>query len=131
MLVELERPNAGNFTLDSTLTYTTTEGEQLSESLSAGYDGQPLDEYSAHYAQTSVHKTIALAILVSGMKEAANRYADDSEGAITHIEQVVLRIDQDATQLQDEKIDEEVELAQALRDLMVEGAEQGDFYGDY
>jgi Ca-activated chloride channel homolog len=131
MLVEVERLTDEAFSLDGTLSYNTLEGEELTESINAGYEAQTLDENGAYYAQTSVHKTVALAILVTGMKDAATVYADDSQAAIAQIEDVVIRINQDATQLEDENMNVEVELAQALRDLMVDGAEQGDFYGSY
>ena len=74
-------------------------------------------------------KTVALAVLVSSMKQAAELYSVDREQAIENMTGALARISADAQALDDEALTTEVNLARDLLRLMEQGAEQGDLYG--
>ena len=111
------------------LTYETPDGELVEEEIVATYTGQPLDDHGQYFEQVSVGKTVALAVLVSAMAEAAEQYQTDRESAITTMRMATDRFTADAESLADEALAPEVELARELLSLMQQGAEQGDLYG--
>jgi len=111
------------------LSYRTPEGGLVEEDVDAAYGGEPLDERGQYFEQPSVGKTIALAILVSSMKDAAEVYATDRELAVQTMTGALARISADALSLDDEALAAEVDLANDLLQLMEQGAEQGDLYG--
>ena len=76
-----------------------------------------------------VGRTVALALLVDGMKAAAEVYGEDPETAIARMEAVCARINRDVDDLQDAALEPERDLAQAILQLMIAGAAQGDMYG--
>ncbi|MEZ4389042.1 MAG: VWA domain-containing protein [Candidatus Krumholzibacteriia bacterium] len=82
------------------------------------------------FEQPIVGRTVALAMLVDGMKAAATDYGDAPEAAIARMEAVCARFAQDIEQLADADLETERGLGEALLQLMVEGAPQGDMYGD-
>ena len=73
---------------------------------------------------------MALAVLVSGMREAAERYVNESdrESAVAHRTAVRDRFVADAAALGDASLDAEIAFTEALLALMVAGAPQGDLY---
>ncbi len=77
--------------------------------------------------QPAVEGSVALALLVSGMEEAAAAYALDPEGAAASLRSVVERFSADAEG--DEALAAEIEFAAELLRLMEAGAPQGDLYG--
>lgn len=118
------------FAVDAALSYTTPEGLNLEENLSANTTGQTLDNRGHFYAQASVGKTVALAILVSSMNQAATLYGSDAEAAISLLEKARLRFQADAEALADSALMPEVKLTEDLLQLMKDGAEQGTLYGN-
>jgi Ca-activated chloride channel family protein len=115
--------------LSGSLSYRTPDGELVQEEIEAAYHGEPLDELGQYFEQTGVGKTVALAVLVSNMKQAAELYSEDRELAIEIMTGALARFSADAQALDDEAVALEVDLAQDLLLLMEQGAEQGDLYG--
>jgi len=134
MLLELQPPAEGSvedLAVTGKLAYTTPGGQDVSETIAAAYDGSPLDERGHWYAQHNVGRTVALALLVDGMHTAASAYAEDREAAVATMEGVAARFDADVAALDDEDLPVEVALAEALLELMRDGAEQKSLYGPY
>lgn len=111
------------------LSYTSTSGQALTDSLSSAYSGAPLDARGMYFEQPSVGKTVSLAMLVSAMKSAAELYAIDHAAAIAKMEKVVTRISDDAKAFADPSFDRDVKLATDILALMKKGAPQGNLYG--
>lgn len=131
LLLELSGLGEQGFKANAALSYETRDGERVEQTLEAHHDGQGLDERGHSFEQRSVAKATALALLVSGMREAAEAYQGDAAVAVERMTTVAERIGADAAALDDEALDAEVELAQALLALMESGAPQGDLYGGY
>jgi Ca-activated chloride channel family protein len=123
-------PSFPAFQLGADLTYRTLAGQTVTDTLQAIYDGAPLDARGHHYEQPGTARTVALALLVSGMREAAERYELDQASAVAHMTQVRDRFVADAAALGDPTLDVEVAFTEALLALMVQGAPQGDLYPD-
>ncbi len=123
-------PTFPTFQLSADLAYRTPDGQPITDTLQAIYDGAPLDPRGHHYEQPGTAKTVALAVLVSGMREAAERYASepDRASAVAHMTAVRDRFVTDAAALGDASLDAEVAFTEALLALMVAGAPQGDLY---
>ncbi len=115
--------------LHGNLNYLTPDGEEITQSLEINYPEGPLTEQGRYFEQASVGKTVALAILVANMKQAAELYQSNQAQAVTLMNKVVTRIRADAEPLDDLALQVEVELAERLLALMTEGAPQGDLYG--
>ena len=113
------------------LSYADEQGNLRDESLSASYAGQPLDERGAFMPQVGIDKTVALALLVSGMHEAADSYATSKPEGIARLESTLERFAQDATAIGDPDIDAEADFWPKLLDLMKQGAPMGNLYGGY
>ncbi len=111
------------------LTYETLQGEQVEDQFEAVCDGQDTDERGMFFEQPAVGKTLALAILVSNMKRAAQEYGSSKFRAVEIMRAVVERIEADAGSQDDEALVPEVELARQLYELMEQNAPQGDMYG--
>ncbi len=111
------------------LAYTTLTGESVNQDLQVLYPAGAPDERGMLFEQPSVGKVVALAVLVSGMKAAAEVYAGDRGEAVGIMQAVTDRIRLDATALDDPALQPEVELAEDLLDLMEQDAPQGDLYG--
>ncbi len=79
----------------------------------------------AWFERPIVGRTVALAMLVDGMKTAAAIYGEDPEAAIEHLETVCARIGQDIDDLQDMALEPERDLGEAMLQLMRDGAPQG------
>jgi Ca-activated chloride channel homolog len=109
------------------LSYRTPSGELFSGTLTPAYDGSPLDERGQHFAQPSTARTVALALLVSEMHEAAVAYGTAPETAAARMRAAHERFAADAAG--DETLSAEVPFSQALLDLMAAGAPQGTLYG--
>lgn len=111
------------------LSYRTPDGEPVEQEVAAAYVGEPLDESGQYFDQATMGKTVALAILVSSMKDAAELYSVDREQAIEIMTGALARISADAQALGDEALTSEVDLANDLLQLMEQAAPQGDLYG--
>lgn len=120
-----------SFAVSGLLRYTTPAGEPVENTLSASYAGEALDARGHYYQQTATGKTVALALLVSGMHEAAELYENQPEQAVAHLEAVYQRFAADAESLGDAALEREQDLAGDLLELMKSGAEQGSLYGYY
>ncbi len=111
------------------LSYQTPTGETIEDTLEATFAAD-VNAQGQAYAQPSVAKTVALAILVSSMKEVAERYADAPDAALTLMQEAVTRFTADIEGLGDASLGDEAEFAGALLTLMQKGAPQGTLYGD-
>ncbi len=118
-----------HLTVSGVITYQTPDGESVEQRLQVSYDGLRIDNRGQHFEQLSVGKCVALAILVSGMAEAAEQYGEDPESAVAIMEAVVARFAADIESFNDESMSAEYELARELLNLMRDGADQGDLYG--
>lgn len=110
------------------LAYTSIEGEAITDHIVTSVSADELDDRGMTYSQESVAKSVALAVLVRGMHSAAELYESDHDAAVAAMEAVVGRIEADAGAIGDEALEAETQLARDVRDLMVEGANQGDLY---
>ncbi len=116
-------------TVSGVITYETPDGESVEQRLQVSYDSLRIDARGQHFEQPSVGKCVSLAILVSGMAEAAEQYGEDPESAVAIMEAVVARFAADIESFNNESMTTEYELARELLDLVREGAQQGDLYG--
>jgi Ca-activated chloride channel family protein len=119
---------ADGFEIAADLSYETLDGSLRSDALAAHYSGEPLDPRGQWAGQTATAKTVALAILVDSMRDAATVYRETPDDAIAIMRAATDRITGDAEALADPALDPEVALSAALLELMEQGAEQGDFY---
>lgn len=131
MLVQL-RPTDGteiaSASADISLSYVTPDRESFAESLAPSYDGQTLSDSGKYMPQAGIEKTVALALLTTGMHDAAEAYASDPDGAVAIMESVLERFTLDASEIADPALDVELAFATDLLELMRAGAPQGSFY---
>ncbi len=113
----------------TSLSYTTPSGQGVTDALDAAYGGQPLDSRGMYFPQPSVGKSVALAVLLSSMRKAAELYQTNRAEAVALMEKVVARITADAASLADPAFASDVKLAEDVLELMKKGAPQGDLYG--
>ena len=86
------------------------------------YDGFPIP----------LTRAVALALLVSGMKDAATVYSTNQNAAVTIMEATLARFEADVAEAGgDPDLTPEIAFATKLLDLMVQGAPQGNLYGGY
>lgn len=131
LLVRLEPSGElDKVTVAGSLAYKTPAGETVTDTLDTTFEAD-VDERAHAYAQPSVGKTVALAVLVSGMKEAAERYAEAPKKAAELMQSVTIRFEADAEALGDATLKREVTFAQELLALMEKGAPQGTLYGEF
>jgi Ca-activated chloride channel family protein len=130
LLVELRPTGAafpGGAEVSGVLEYVDLAGEPVREELA--WTLQTPDEATDRwFEQPVVGRTVALAMLVDGMRNAAALYGVEREAAIAHLEAVAARIASDVDGLPAPELAAERDLAAALLALMREGAEQGDLY---
>jgi len=123
-----------DLTATGTLSYETPEGETVSQDVVVDASGFTVGEDGRFFEQPSVEECVALALLVDGMKTASEQYGESHEQAIATMEQVVARFEADIATIEDTSpddvtMDTELQLARRLLQLMRDGAEQGDLYG--
>jgi Ca-activated chloride channel family protein len=111
-----------------TLSYRDANGEAYEQALNASYGGEALDGRGVHMPEQGIAKAVALALLVRGMKEACQLYADDRIGAIARLDDALARFDADAGQIFDADIAAEAAFWPKLAELMRAGAPQGSLY---
>jgi Ca-activated chloride channel family protein len=121
-------PSFDALTVDLSLEYETLDGEFRSEAFTKGFSA--LND-QAPFEQASVHKTVALARLVSAMKEAAEIYGTDQDGAVGVQQRAHTQFEEALTELEDPALEPERELSAALLELMRSGASQDSFYGGF
>lgn len=113
--------------VDGTLSYLNLGQRQVKETLTASFaDDSPAG--APYFEQASVAKSVALALLVSGMHDAAVLYGSDREHAVATLGRTVERFASDAQAIEDPALDTEVALSRKLFELMQSGAEQGGLY---
>jgi Ca-activated chloride channel homolog len=113
------------------LSYQTPEGETLTQAVEQGYPTAAPDERGMAFEQPGVEKAVALAILVSELRRAAEAYPQDPAGAAQLARQAAQRFAGDAAALADPALEPEVAFGQAVAGLMERRAPQGDLYGRY
>ena len=113
------------------LAYRTAAGEPRRVELTTARDGAEVDERGQWFAQPAVARTTALALLVSGMHQAADVYGEDPEAAEAIMRAADERFTADAAALTAPALEPEVALSHAMLALIVERAEQGTFYGGH
>lgn len=134
LLVRLDAPVTGPenqlapFAATIDLSYREIAGETREQTLEARYDGEALDLRGHFYQQAGAGKTVALALLVTGMRDAAELYGSNPAAAIEHMRAVHERVAADAESLADDALTPEVTLAADLLALMESGADQGNFF---
>ncbi len=128
LLVRLEPTDEmTDLAVSGSLSYETLEGEEVTDTLQAALNDS--DDFT--FAQPSVGKTVALALLVANVKDAAELYATEQASAVTLMRAATERFKADIERLGADAgtLQDEVEFAEALLALMEEGAEQGTLYG--
>ncbi len=133
LLVRLDPQAAlpGHFTVTGRLSYLTADGAPVNDTLELSYNGDAPDDHGCWFQQPTLGKTVALATLVAGMQEAAQRYQPNPEQAIAIMRTAAQRIASDAERIADDSLAEEVVFARDMLALMEAGAEQGDMYGEH
>jgi len=114
---------------DADLSWANPSGVVRQMSVRATRDGATLDERGQWFAQESTARTTALALLVSGMHDAAAAYSGDPALATTIMRTAQDRFAADAAAIGAPDLAPEVELGQAMLDLIEERAPQGSLYG--
>src|SRR5690606_8086475 len=132
LLVELGRDDdspIGQAGATLTLEYERPDGTPVSETLAVDWSSLSADERGHAYAQPATGRTVALALAVTGMRDAAERYGSDRDAAVAIAEATATRLSADAEALDDDTLRAEVDFANELLDLMRGGAPQGSLYG--
>lgn len=114
---------------DADLTWVNPSGVARSATLRTARDGAALDERGQWFAQPATARTTALALLVSGMHDAAAAYGGDPAVATTIMRATQARFAADAAAIADPTLGPEVALGQAMLDLIERRAPQGTLYG--
>jgi len=127
-LAETELGALDGLAADVDLAWVDPAGVARSQPLHVARDGA-LDERGQWFAQAAVARTTALALLVSGMHDAAEAYGGDRDAAVAIMRGAAERFAADAAALAEPALDVEVELAEAMLALMERGAPQGTLYG--
>jgi Ca-activated chloride channel family protein len=115
--------------LTGTLTYTTPQGEAVEEPLDAAFGDTEAANSGTHYSQPGVARSVALALLVSGLGEAAQAYGENREAAVALARASRDRYASDVAGMENADMQRELALARRLVELMETGAEQRDPYG--
>jgi len=129
LLFSLAGPDLSQLRADMTLRYRTPAGDEVSAPLTASYGGEPLDEAGRYFEQEATARAAALALLVSGMKEAAEIYGKSPEQAEAMMRDADERFAADAALIDDPTLDPEVDLSRRMLQLVTERAPQGTLYG--
>jgi Ca-activated chloride channel homolog len=112
------------------LLYRTPAGDSFEEELSVSSAGLTPDGRSQAWAQSSVGRTVALALLVTGMRDAAQLYATDRAAAKTRLRATVNRFGLDVQSLSADDLAGELDFARDLLALVDKDAPQGGLYGE-
>ena len=131
LLLRIDPPaetDLDELSVEVALDYQTAEGDEVSQAFVKDFpslDGEP------SFEQVGVHKTVALARLVSSMKAAAELYGAERDSAISVLQAAHVRFEEVADALEDPDLERERELSADLLTLMREGASQDSFYGGF
>lgn len=118
----------GTLSTELSLEYRTTDGEPVSETFVKEFSQLTDDE---RFEQQGVHKTVALARLVTAMKHAAEIYGEDADGAVATLQSAHTQFEEALDALNDPALDAERAFSANLIALMREGAPQDSFYGGF
>ena len=131
VLLRIDGLSGAGFKVAGALSFEDRHGMTHTEDLDVEMSEADLEDGAFDFAQPSVHKTTALALLVEAMKHAADVYPSDPEAAAARVDLALDRITADQAALDDEALLVEVAFADALLTLINEGAPQGNLYGQY
>jgi Ca-activated chloride channel family protein len=132
LLVSLSEEQAGaldTMTATVDLAYTTATGASRTVTLHVDRAGAAVDDRGTWFGQESVGTSTALALLVSGMHDAAQQYADNPQAAQDTMQIAADRFDADTAASTDPQLGLETEFSHALLQLFVDRAPQGTLYG--
>ena len=129
LLFSLEGDDLSAMGADIALSYIDADGERVNEQLTAAHGGEPLDERGHHFDQEATARATSLALLVSGMRRAAELYAESPDQAETIMSRTDERFAADAAAIADPTLDVELEMSARMLALISERAEQGTLYG--
>lgn len=118
-----------DLSVSGSLGYQRLDGNPYTQALNLAYNNQPLDARGMYFEQPAVGSTVALAILMSSLHEAAAKYGTDRVGAEKLVGEAVTRAAADRTSLGDASLDQDIQFARDLQALMQKGAQQGSLYG--
>lgn len=110
------------------LEYRTLDGELVGESFHRELSAFVEEDT---FEQPGVRKTVLLARLVAGMKEAAELYATDRDSAIAVLEGAQTQLGKALEAVKDPALDAERTFSASLLALMREGAPQESLYGGF
>ncbi len=127
-LRETELAALDGLAADLDLSWRNPAGVTRTSALHVARDGN-LDDRGQWFAQASTARTTALALLVSGMHDAADQYGNDRDAALAIMQAAADRFEADAAALAEPALDVEVALGRELLRLMQTGAPQGTLYG--
>jgi Ca-activated chloride channel homolog len=128
LLLRLTGDSTSPEVADVHLSYVTPAGEPVEEGLRINTTALTPDARGQSWQQPSVGRTVALALLVSGMKDAATTYTGDRASATVALRAAVARFELDVQSLSAVELSSEVEFARALVKLMESNAPMGDLY---
>jgi Ca-activated chloride channel family protein len=114
--------------VELSLEYRTLDGELVTESFRKELSSLVEDET---FEQSGVGKTVLLARLVAGMKEAAELYASDRDSAIAVLEGTHAQFEVALEAVDDAALEAERAFSARLLALMREGASQESLYGGF
>lgn len=131
LLVSLAGDDAAldGLTADLALGWKTPNGVAHETRLTVARAGAALDERGQWFAQSSVERTTALALLVDGMHRAAEQYPFSRSEAEVTMAAAQARYEADAAASGAEDLAAEVDLGRAMLALIRAGAPQGTLYG--
>ena len=113
---------------DADVSWVNPSGVERSATLRTARDGAALDDRGQWFAQEATARATALALLVSGMHDAAAAYGGDPALARSIMRTAQERFAADAAAIADPTLEPEVALGAAMLDLIERGAPQGTFY---
>ena len=112
--------------VEVSLQYSDSTGENHQETLTASYDGQALDEQGRYLPQQGLRRAVPLAKLVTAMHDAATVYRTQPDTAISVLQTALQRFELEAAG--DAELEKEAQFWNKLLGLMKSGAPQGDLY---
>lgn len=123
LLIEARGAELAGGRVNVGLSYFEPDGEPVEASLDVVLPALTADETEAH-TQEVTRRSVALALMVDGMREAARVYPSSREAALEHARAAHARIEAAALATEDEALETEVALAADLVTLIENGAPQ-------
>jgi Ca-activated chloride channel family protein len=114
--------------MELSLEYQTIDGDPVAEAFTKDFSALTEDD---SFEQDGIRKTVALARLVSAMREAAEFYGDDADSAISILQRAHAEFEETLDAMDDAMLETERDFSAALLTLMREGASQESFYGGF